>query len=107
MTGQLRGKATSAFFWDMAGIFARQGIAFVVSIFLARLLAPVEFGLVAMALVFISITQIFADFGLASALIQNQKNTSLTYSSVFYLNIAVGIFLFMAFYYLAPLIGLY
>ena len=105
MTGQLQKKATNAFLWDMLGIFAKQGVAFIVSIFLARLLMPAEFGLVAMALVFISISQIFADFGLASALIQNSNNTSLTYSSVFYLNIVVGIILFLLFWFLAPGIG--
>lgn len=102
---KLRLKATQAFIWDFAGIFAKQGVAFIVSVFLARLLLPAEFGLVAMALVFISISQIFADFGLASALIQNKDNTSLTYSSVFYLNIVVGILLFVLFWFLAPIIG--
>lgn len=105
MTKQLKQKATNAFLWDMLGLFAKQGVAFIVSIFLARLLLPAEFGLVAMALVFISISQIFADFGLASALIQNKDNTSLTYSSVFYFNIVVGILLFVLFWFIAPFIG--
>jgi O-antigen/teichoic acid export membrane protein len=105
MLKQLKQKATNAFIWDMAGVFAKQGVAFFVSIFLARLLLPGEFGLVAMALVFISISQVFADFGLASALIQNKDNTSLTYSSVFYFNIAVGVLLFMLFWLVAPFIG--
>lgn len=105
MAKNLRQKATSAFFWDMLNIFTKHGIAFVVSIFLARLLLPAEFGLVAMALVFISITQVFADFGLASALIQRNDNTSITYSSVFYFNVSVGILLFLLFWISAPVIG--
>lgn len=105
MTKQLKQKATSAFIWDILSVFARQGVAFIVSVFLARLLLPAEFGLVAMALVFITISQVFADFGLASALIQNKENSSLTYSSVFYFNVAVGLGLFGLFWLLAPLIA--
>ncbi len=105
MQEKLQEKATNAFIWDMAGIFAKQGVAFVVSVFLARLLLPAEFGLVAMALVFISICQIFADFGMTSALIQRKDNTSLTYSTVFYFNIAIGAMLFAIFWLVAPLIG--
>lgn len=85
----------------------RQGSGFVISIFLARLLEPAEFGLVGIAMVFISISQIFIDIGFTSALIQNQNNTKLTYSSVFYLNIAAGICLTGLFYFAAPYIGLF
>src|SRR5690348_522146 len=102
MSAQLKQKATHAFIWDMMGVLAKQSVAFIVSIFLARILLPAEFGLVAMALVFISITQVFADFGFTSALIQNKENTSLTYSSIFFLNITVGIFLFALFWFIAP-----
>ncbi|QOI97863.1 MAG: lipopolysaccharide biosynthesis protein [Flammeovirgaceae bacterium] len=102
---QLRQKATQSFLWDMLSIFAKQGVSFIVSVFLARLLLPAEFGLAAMALVFITISQVFADFGLASALVQNKENTSLTYSSVFYFNLIIGLLLFVFFWLLAPFIA--
>jgi O-antigen/teichoic acid export membrane protein len=105
MSEHLQKEATRAFIWDLGGLFAKQGVAFIVSIFLARLLLPEEFGLVAMAMVFISISQIFSDFGLASALIQNKDNTFLTYSSVFFFNVVVGVFLFLLFWSIAPSIG--
>ena len=101
----LKQKATEAFVWDIAGTFAKQGVGFVISIFLARLLLPEEFGLVAMALVFITISQTVSDFGLASALIQKKDSTSLTYSSVFYFNLVIGFFLFVGFWLAAPLIA--
>jgi O-antigen/teichoic acid export membrane protein len=102
---QLKQKATQSFLWDMLSVFAKQGVVFIVSVFLARLLMPAEFGLVAMALVFITISQVFADFGLASALIQNKENSSLTYSSVFYFNVLIGLLLFGMFWLLAPFIA--
>ena len=62
-----------AFSWDILGRFLTQGSTFVVSIILARLLAPEEFGLVAMALAFVSVFSVFLDVGFSTALIQNQK----------------------------------
>lgn len=102
MNEALKRKATHSFIWDMLLVFSKQGVAFIISVFLARLLLPAEFGLVAMALVFITILQVFADFGLASALVQRNDNTSITYSSVFYFNLVVGIFLFGVFWLIAP-----
>lgn len=101
----LKQRSAKALFWDLSSKFSRNGIGFVISIFLARILEPAEFGYVGMALVFISISQVFVDFGFASALIQSKKNTSVTYSSVFYLNIFLGLILFGIFQLIAPSIG--
>src|SRR5690606_24821866 len=91
--------------WDMGGTIAAQASTFVISIFLARLLEPSEFGLVGMAMVFISISQGLLDVGFTSALIQNKNNTGITYSSVFYFNLLAGSILTASFYFLAPLIA--
>jgi O-antigen/teichoic acid export membrane protein len=101
----LKKRSTTALAWDMGGTIMRQGSGFVISIFLARLLSPEEFGLIGMAMVFIGISQVFIDVGFSSALIQNKENTNLTYSSVFYLNIFAGIVLTAIFYFAAPLVG--
>src|ERR1051325_11176525 len=102
---ELKRKAQRAIIWDLAGTFSQHGIGFIISIFLARILNPTQFGLVGMALVIINLLQIFSDLGFASALIQNKNNTSLTYSSVFYINVGFGIFLVLLFQLAAPLIG--
>lgn len=101
----LKRRATSAVLWDLGGTFSQQAVGFVISIFLARLLEPRDFGIVSMSLVFITIFQVFTDFGFASALIQNEKNTSLTYSSVFYINVIFGLALFLIFQGIAPVVG--
>ncbi len=101
----LKQKAQRAIIWDLAGTFSQHGIGFIISIFLARLLQPAEFGLIGMALVLINLLQIFSDLGFASALIQNKNNTSLTYSSIFYLNVVFGVFLVLIFQVTAPFIG--
>jgi O-antigen/teichoic acid export membrane protein len=102
---ELKQKAQKGLVWDLGGTFAQHGVGFIISIFLARLLHPAEFGLVGMALVFINLFQVFTDLGFASALIQNKNNTSLTYSSVFFINIGFGFFLVLIFQLAAPLVG--
>jgi len=90
----LKKKSTTAILWDLVGKLSTQGIGFIISIFLAHFLAPEEFGLIGMALAFIWLSQNLMDVGLSSALVQSRDNDALTYSSVFYLNLAVGIFFF-------------
>ena len=102
---ELKRKSLSAVIWDLGGSFGQQIFSFIIGIFLARLLMPEEFGLVGMAMAFIAVFQVFSDVGFASALIHRQDTTSLTYSSVFYLNIGIGLVLAGLTFYGAPLIG--
>jgi O-antigen/teichoic acid export membrane protein len=76
--------------WDLYRTLFQHGIGLATSVILARILLPKEFGLAAMASVFISILQLLTSLGSATALIQDRRNTPLTYSSVFYLNISLG-----------------
>ena len=86
----LKEQGVKAFIWDFAGKMANQGMGFVVSIFLARLLEPSDFGLIAIVMVIIGIAGIFGDMGLGSALIQRRRVLPIHYSSVFFFSITVG-----------------
>jgi O-antigen/teichoic acid export membrane protein len=88
-------------FWDFLGKIFSQGFAFIASIFLARLLLPEDFGLVAIALVFINISQVFIDAGFGAALIQKDEVSPNLYSSVFWLNIFSGIILTVLFVFIS------
>ena len=101
----LRSRTGRALAWDLFGSYGGQIVGFIISIFLARLLEPAEFGLVGMSLVFINILRVFVDMGFASALVQNKQNTSLTYSSIFYINILAGFLFAIIIFFSAPLIG--
>ena len=81
------------------------GMGFVVSIFLARLLEPSDFGLVAMVMVIIGIAGIFMDVGLGGALIQRRRVLPIHYSSVFFFNVAIGTLLTFMTFISAPLIA--
>lgn len=70
-----------------------------------RLLSPQDFGLYAMALVFFMFVQTFANMGTASALIQKKEHTTTLSSTVFYMNLIIGLFLTTVVYFLAPLIA--
>ena len=101
----LKNKTIKAFSWDILGRIFIQGNSFIVSIFLARLLGPEQFGLIATAMAFISISSVFIDIGFSAALIQSQENTQTTYSSIFFFNIFAGAVLTVLTYFTAPIIG--
>ena len=91
--------------WSAIERFSVQGIQFVLGIFIARLVAPSEYGLIAMLGIFLAIAQGFIDSGFANALIQKQNRTETDYSTVFYFNIAVAIILYGLLYFAAPYIA--
>jgi len=101
----LKKKSTKALLWDLSGSVGTNSIGLGVSIILARLLNPEQFGVVGMALVFISLSQSFVNFGFNSALIQSQENKSTTYSSVFFFNVTIGLFFLVIFQFFAPIIA--
>lgn len=76
-----------------------------ISIVLARLLVPEEFGIVGMVFVFTGFASVFVDFGFTSALIQNKESTTRDWSSVFWLNLGASIFLALLFSLCAPLLA--
>lgn len=74
----------------MADAFMRQGLQFFISIILARLLSPEDFGLIAIITVFTSLAGLFVDSGFGSALIQKQDTTITDEATVFFFNVGVG-----------------
>ncbi len=105
MTDNLKQKTISGLTWSFIDNFAHLGLSFFIGIILARLLEPREFGLVGMTTIFIAISQSFIDSGFTQALIRKQNCTQSDYSTVFFFNLAVGIFFFFALFFSAPLIS--
>ncbi|OIQ21432.1 MAG: hypothetical protein BM557_04040 [Flavobacterium sp. MedPE-SWcel] len=105
MSKEVENKTKKGLIWDLAGSFFRQFAAFFVSIILARLLSPEEFGIVGMSLVFVSITEVFIDVGFTSALIQRKEVKDIVYSSIFYVNLGISVFLALLMLLAAPYIG--
>ena len=100
----LKRKAVSGFFWSLFERFGAQGVTFVVSIILARLLDPSAYGVIAIVNVFSAILSVFVNKGLPSALVQKKNPDDLDFSSMFYFNIVLSIVLYALLFFFAPLI---
>lgn len=98
-------KVISNFIWRFAERCGAQLVSFVVSIVLARILAPEDYGTIALVTVFTAILQVFVDSGLGTALIQKKDADDLDFSSVFYFNVCVCLVLYAGLFGAAPYIA--
>ena len=99
------GRSRSAIIWSFLEKIMKRGVSFVVSMFLARLLSPSDFGLVAMVGFFTVIASVFADLGIGQALVQKKNVTDIQYSTVFYINVFLGVFIYFTLWGAAPYIS--
>lgn len=93
------------FLWRFAERCGAQAVTLIVSIVLARLLTPDDFGTVSLVMVFITILQVFVDSGLGTALVQKKNADDLDFSSVFYFNIVICMVLYAGMFVAAPYIA--
>ena len=101
----IKTQALSGFMWRFMERFGAQGVTFVVSVILARLLDPEVYGVVAIVTVFITILNVFIDSGLGNALIQKKDADDMDFSSVFFFNMAACLILYFLLFLAAPLIA--
>ncbi len=101
----LKDKTVKALNWTFGVQILRQASQFIITAILARLLAPEDFGLVGMATVFTGFISMLNESGVSGAIIQKQDITDEHLSSVFWINIAVGVFCTAALWLVAPLIA--
>lgn len=90
--------------WKFSERIAAQIVTFVVSILLARLLTPEDYGLVSIVTIFITLANVFVSDGFGTALIQKKDADEVDFSSVLYFNIAFSILLYLVLYLSAPLL---
>jgi len=91
--------------WSSVERFSTQGISFLFTIFLARMLSPSDYGAVAMLSIFMAVSQVFIDSGFASALIRKKDCSESDYSTVLYFNISVSVGLYVILFISAPLVA--
>ncbi|MBN2469070.1 MAG: MOP flippase family protein [Deltaproteobacteria bacterium] len=90
MTDNLKQTTIHGLFWSFFERIGQQGVQFVISVVLARLLMPEQFGLIVMLVIFMAVAQSFIDSGFGLALIQKQDANHLDECSIFYFNIVLG-----------------
>lgn len=98
----LKNKSLSAVLWSGVDIFTRRGMQFIISLILARLLTPEEFGTIAVLYLFTGVAGTFVDSGFSSALIQRQDITHTDESTVFWFNLLMGFLVAVILWSLAP-----
>ena len=92
------------FLWRTMERVAANGISFIVTIILARLLEPSVFGLISLVTVFISFIELLLDSGFGNALIQKKDADNVDFSTVFYFSFSFSIFLYLIVFLCAPFI---
>lgn len=101
----LKEKTVKGVMWSSIDRFSTQGIQFVFSILIARLLLPSDYGAVAMLNIFLAISQTFIDSGFSTALIRKLDRTETDFCTVFYFNIVVGLFFYIVLWLASPYIA--
>lgn len=105
MTDSLKSTTIRGAVWTGFERVANHVVGFIVSIILARLLVPSDYGVVGMLSVFLSLSQLFIDSGFSSALIQKKDRTDADFSTVFWCNLAISTVCYISLFIAAPCIA--
>ena len=94
-------KTKSGLFYSFAERIGAQGVNFLVTIVLARILLPEEFGVISLVAVFIAILDVFVNYGFGNSLIANKNSDDLDFSTCFYFGIVLSIVIYTCVYFAA------
>lgn len=100
-----RGNVIKSFLWKLLERFSVQGLSLCITLVLARILSPSDYGTVAIIAVFINLANVIIDGGLNTALIQKKDTDSLDYSTIFFSNILLSLVLYALLYVTSPWIA--
>lgn len=101
MSQSLKQKTVKGVGWSFADNIANQGVTFLVSLVLARLITPEEYGLIGIITIFIAVFNSIVDSGFSNALIRKNDIKEIDYSTVFITNMVLSVVLFIVFFFLA------
>lgn len=101
----IKKKVIAGIIWKFLECCGAQGVTFIVSIILARLLDPEDYSTIAIVTVFLVFFKTFIDSGLGVSLIQKKDADSCDFSSVFYFNLTIGVIVYTLIFFLAPWIA--
>jgi len=93
--------------WKFAERMFSQFVSLLVSIVLARLLLPKDYGAISIVLVFIVVADVLVTCGFGNALIQKKEADNVDFSSVFFFNIGFSLLLYLLLFSFAPCVAHY
>lgn len=103
----LKTKAIKGTLWSAIDRLSVQIINFGLSLAIARILTPSDYGIIAMTTLFINLSNVFIDSGFANALVRKKNRTETDIATVFYFNIAIGVVVYVLVWVLSPFIAKY
>lgn len=101
----LKQKTISGIAWSLAEAVLLKGLSFVTMLLLARWLGPIDFGLIGMIAVFIGIGTSLVDSGMSSSIIRTKNADDTDFSTVFYMNLAISLMVYILLFFAAPYIS--
>lgn len=107
MEESLKKKTIKGFGWSAIDNVASYGASFFISIVLARLLTPYDYGLIGIIAIFTTICGVLINAGFSTALIRKNDCTEADYNTVFLVNLVLSISLYLVIYFCAPLISVF
>jgi teichuronic acid exporter len=102
-----RKKIFDGVLWSGIERFSVQIVQFIISVILARIISPSEFGLLALIMVVLNILQVINEVGFGAALMQKTDRDDLDFSTVFVVNLLLGIVLYFLLFLLAPYVAMF
>ena len=103
----LKQKTFNGMKWGVLDNLANSGVTFLVGLILARMLSPVEFGILGIITIFINLSIVIIDGGFATALIRKPNADNNDYNTVFYANIIVSVGLILLLYFTSDPIAVF
>ena len=103
----LKEKAINASFWAMVDNFMNLGGSFIISLVLARLLLPSDYGLIGMTTFFITFFSVFVQSGFVLSLVRDQNAAQKDYSTIFFFNVAVCLVSYAILFFIAPYVAFF
>ncbi len=93
--------------WKFCERIVSQGISFIISLVLARLLSPDDYGLIALVLVFINLASVFITSGFATALIQKNDADDTDFSTMFYCSLLCSLVIYSVIFIIASPVAVF
>lgn len=107
MFSEIKEKTVRGFAWSAIDNFANQGVLFVISILLARILSPADYGLIAMITIFLAISNCFINSGFGNALVRKVDLSDEDCSTAFFFNIIVSVLCYIVVFIISPIVAVF
>lgn len=105
MSDSLKNKTVKGVGWSAIDNVAQYGVTFIVSIVLARLLSPDDYGLIGLIAIFTAVCNTLINAGFTTALIRKKDATDEDYNTVFIVNLGMSLLLYGIIFFCSPLIA--